>query len=209
MEQRMYERPREKLQRYGASFLTTVELVQVVIGSGTAQVSGAKLARQISNLIQRPLPSSLQDLQSIRGVGAAKASQIIAAIELGKRITALKARPVVSVTVERIIQAMKSCRQASAVLYFMDGGQQERMSHTYSIEGSASESVVQAMVKDALELGARSVVIAFGSRRASLQPTIKELDIHKRLKDTFDTLGLRIEALYRANATTAERWRQS
>ena len=79
-----YERPREKLHSRGAASLSLVELLQIIIGSGGARLSGAKLAREIALLFDAKNISYLS-LRAIPGVGEAKACQIIAALELSRR----------------------------------------------------------------------------------------------------------------------------
>lgn len=83
MEQLAYQRPREKLQTRGVAYLTDVELIQIIVGSGSMYVSGARLAKRIDRHLKAH-DSSVKTLQSIQGVGSAKASQIISAIELGE-----------------------------------------------------------------------------------------------------------------------------
>lgn len=84
MEQQIYERPREKLQAKGPRSLTILELLQIIIGSGNREVSSAKLARQVLELLEAGELRWL-NLLKIKGLGVAKACQIIAAVELGTR----------------------------------------------------------------------------------------------------------------------------
>jgi len=86
------ERPRERLARLGAQSLSTAELLAILLRVGmegeNAVEVGQRLLQSMGGLmgIQR---ASLEDLCSQRGLGMAKASQIKAAIELGRRLTAL------------------------------------------------------------------------------------------------------------------------
>ncbi len=84
------ERPREKMMKYGVSSLSNIELLSILIGSGTRDVTALSLAARIISLekdgisfLAHCLP---QDLCAIKGVGMAKSCQIVAAIALGKRI---------------------------------------------------------------------------------------------------------------------------
>jgi DNA repair protein RadC len=85
MERALYERPREKLRNYGVSALSLTELIQVVLGSGMAHHSSARLAKSIQSLMDQT-ELSYESLVLIDGIGTAKACQIIAAIELGRRM---------------------------------------------------------------------------------------------------------------------------
>lgn len=84
------ERPREKMLTYGCQSLSNAELLAIILSTGTREKTAIDLARGILNRTNEGLRSltncTIEELMEIRGVGLAKASQIIAAVELGKRI---------------------------------------------------------------------------------------------------------------------------
>ena len=81
------ERPRERLARLGAGALSTRELVSVLLGTGTPGTSALELAGDLLDSGLRPLAGrSLQELESARGLGRAKAARLVAALELGARV---------------------------------------------------------------------------------------------------------------------------
>ncbi len=80
-------RPREKLWNYGASSLSEVELLAIILGSGTKGEDVISLARRINNIGWNKLKSmDIKELASIKGIGKAKACQIKALIELSGRL---------------------------------------------------------------------------------------------------------------------------
>ena len=83
------DRPREKLERLGASALSDSELLAILIGSGNADESAVDLTRRILDDCNNNLNTlgklSLHQLQQYKGIGEAKAITILAACELGKR----------------------------------------------------------------------------------------------------------------------------
>ncbi|MCO5248865.1 MAG: DNA repair protein RadC [Chitinophagales bacterium] len=83
------DRPREKLILNGRHYLTDVELLAILIGSGTKNRSALELAREILSITDNNLVAlgekSLSELQNIKGIGQAKAVTIAAALELGRR----------------------------------------------------------------------------------------------------------------------------
>lgn len=83
------DRPREKLERLGASVLSDAELLAILIGSGSARESAVDLMRRILKDCHNNLNSlgkmSISELQRYHGMGPAKAITILAACELGKR----------------------------------------------------------------------------------------------------------------------------
>lgn len=83
-------RPRERLARHGAASLTEAELIAIILRSGAEGLNVIDMATAImrhyhSNLAELA-QASFEDLMTHHGVGEAKASQILAAIELGRRI---------------------------------------------------------------------------------------------------------------------------
>lgn len=88
MEQGIYQRPREKLRERGVHTLLTVELLQVIIGSGGPKASGAVLARLVGELFINETVS-YQSLVAIDGIGDAKACQLLAVYELATRTNGL------------------------------------------------------------------------------------------------------------------------
>lgn len=82
-----HDRPREKLARLGASALGDNELLAIVLGQGGARASALDLANTL--LAEGGLRGLTRardaDLRRVPGIGAARAAQVTAAIELGRR----------------------------------------------------------------------------------------------------------------------------
>jgi DNA repair protein RadC len=81
------ERPRERLARLGAPALSSRELLTVLLGTGARGTSALDLADSLLGCGLHALASrSVQDLQRTRGLGRAKATRVLAALELGARL---------------------------------------------------------------------------------------------------------------------------
>lgn len=84
------DRPREKLMQFGKKKLTNAELLAIIIGSGSRKESAVQLSQRILNSVDNNINelSSLtyKDLiNKFKGIGEAKAINIVAALELGNR----------------------------------------------------------------------------------------------------------------------------
>lgn len=83
-----HDRPREKLERLGAGGLGDNELLAVVLGSGSRERNALALANRLIeyagglHLLTR---KGVQDLRQVAGIGRARAAQVLAAVELGRR----------------------------------------------------------------------------------------------------------------------------
>src|SRR6185436_2520774 len=81
------ERPRERLARHGPSALSNRELLAIVLGTGTRRESVLDVAERLQSAGLHELAArSLPELSSERGIGAAKAARLLAALELGARV---------------------------------------------------------------------------------------------------------------------------
>ena len=83
------DRPREKLLELGASALSDAELLAILIGSGTKNLSAVDLAKKIlsdNNFnLNQLAKKTINELMQYEGIGMAKAITIAAALELSKR----------------------------------------------------------------------------------------------------------------------------
>lgn len=85
------ERPRERLSRLGASSLSTVELLAILLGTGVGGRSALALAHDVfagaEGSLRRLAAGSVGALTAIDGIGPARAVVVHAALELGRRLT--------------------------------------------------------------------------------------------------------------------------
>lgn len=205
MEQLAYDRPREKLQSRSVTYLTTTELIQVIIGSGTARFSGARLAKRISSMLGDSNVSMLK-LCEINGIGPAKAAQVIAAIELGKRLSVDTHAPLALVDSQRYRNAASEYRKLTAIAYFYNGSHIEIGKKVYPLKAQSPSLCAQRLAKDALTLNARSVTVVLGSKKDPLHTTTIELDIIKCFKESLSLLAIKLNKVYRANEQYIEEW---
>jgi len=88
------DRPRERLSAHGAGALSNRELVALLLGTGDGTRSALSLAEDLVAPGLRELAGrSLPELTREKGVGAAKAARLLAALELGTRVAAEPRRP--------------------------------------------------------------------------------------------------------------------
>ncbi len=81
------ERPRERLVRHGAQALSNRELLALLLGTGAQGVSALDAAESVLGAGLRGLAArSLAEIEAVHGLGQAKATRILAALELGARL---------------------------------------------------------------------------------------------------------------------------
>jgi DNA repair protein RadC len=83
------DRPREKLMLKGKAALSDAELIAILIGSGTRELSAVDLSKiilqSVGNNLNELAKLSVNDLMKFKGIGDAKAISIVSALELGRR----------------------------------------------------------------------------------------------------------------------------
>ena len=83
------DRPREKLLTKGVQSLSDAELLGILLGTGTREMSAVDLGRAILACSENNLVDlgrrSVEELVKVKGIGRAKAIAIVAAMELGRR----------------------------------------------------------------------------------------------------------------------------
>ncbi|HEY3381463.1 MAG TPA: DNA repair protein RadC [Vicinamibacterales bacterium] len=83
------DRPREKLARLGTAGLGDNELLAIVLGTGTAEAGALALANAVLDVaggLQGLLKTNAEELLVIKGLGQARAAQMLAAVEIGRRV---------------------------------------------------------------------------------------------------------------------------
>ena len=84
------ERPREKLMKHGVKYLSNAELLALLIGTGAREKSALELAKSVLAMEEEGISYLAncmpEELCRIKGIGAAKACRLTAAIEIGKRV---------------------------------------------------------------------------------------------------------------------------
>jgi DNA repair protein RadC len=91
----LHDRPREKLQRLGPGALGDNELLAIVLGHGGARASALDLANAVLGAaggVHGLARARHDELRATGGIGGARAAQIVAAVELGRRTLTRAAR---------------------------------------------------------------------------------------------------------------------
>ncbi|MBL8962098.1 MAG: hypothetical protein JNJ98_19705, partial [Gemmatimonadetes bacterium] len=84
------ERPRERLASHGASRLSSIELLAILLGTGNRHRSSLGLAQEVlmtaGGSLRRIASQPVASLTRVAGIGAARATVVHAALELGRRM---------------------------------------------------------------------------------------------------------------------------
>jgi DNA repair protein RadC len=202
------ERPREKLLAIGVNNLSNAELIALLLGTGqgkgklSAVGLGQYILNQLSQNQRDPLEVlreiSPQELMNIEGVGLAKATAILAGLELGKR--AYQFRPNAKAIIDSPASAaaalshnlMWQSQEHFAVL-LLDTKYSLISNHVITI-GIANQTLVHSreVFKEAIRQSATNIIIAHNHPSGNLDPSPEDLALTEQLLQVSEIVGIPI-----------------
>ena len=195
------ERPRERLQKFGAEALSAQELLALVIGRGIPKKSVMNIAQELLakfGNIKAISQATIEELSEIKGIGFAKAAQLKACFELGKREELepeLKNFDIKDP--ESVVRAIRTSIKDKAKEHFklilLNPRNKIIGISTISI-GTLNASLVhpREVFKDAIVHSAASVVLAHNHPSGDPEPSEDDLKITKKLVDSGKILGIEV-----------------
>lgn len=188
-----FDKPREKLTKKGVEALKDYELLAILLGSGTKDKDVLKLSREIMKLFEDDFDNiSLEKLTSIHGLGLAKSSQILSAIELSKRYLIKQNRKITSaLDIYNELQDYKNRQQEYFLTITLDGANHIIQTRVISI-GTLNRSLVhpREVFADAIIDRAASIVIAHNHPSGVLEASHEDILVTSRLKESAKLLGI-------------------
>lgn len=191
------DRPREKLIQYGPEKLSNSELLALLLRSGNKDINAIELARKILKKFgAKKLPILIfKDLNKISGLGPAKACEIIACFELGKRL--LKDKKVqIYLTPKEIWEELRDLRNHKKehfVIFYLDSRNQEIKREIISI-GSLNANLVhpREVFEPAVRNFTAQIILAHNHPSGDPIPSEDDLEITKRLVEAGKILGIEV-----------------
>jgi DNA repair protein RadC len=194
------ERPRERMQRHGAEALSTAELIAALIGSGSrgesVLITAQKLLSRFGNL-HNVAQASVKELSGVKGIGIAKATQIKAAFELGRRLDDpdyyVKDAPVQSPeqAYKSVQEKLKGKKKEHFYILCLDTRNRVCDKKQVSV-GNLDSSIVhpREVFKDAISSLAASVIFVHNHPSGDLEPSSEDVNLTKRLVEAGELLGI-------------------
>ncbi|SOC02566.1 DNA replication and repair protein RadC [Ureibacillus xyleni] len=163
------DRPRERLINQGAQSLSNQELIAILLRTGTKQESVLTLANRVLNYFEKLhglKHATLEEIVSIKGIGEAKAVQLLAAIELGRRLAQKQVDSRFTIRSPQdaatfLMPEMSSLHQEHFVVLFLNVKNQVLHKQTIFI-GSLNSSIVhpREIYREAVKRSAASIICA-------------------------------------------------
>lgn len=195
------DRPRERLINQGATSLSNQELIAIMLRTGTRQESVLHLANRVLHhfeQIQQLKDASIEELTSINGIGQAKAVQLLAAVELGRRLSSKQTDAKFTIRSPKdaasfLMADMTSLKQEHFVVLFLNIKNQVLHRQTIFV-GSLNASIVhpREIFREAVRRSAASIVCAHNHPSGNPAPSPEDIAVTKRLMEAGSIVGIEL-----------------
>ena len=188
-----HDRPREKLRDKGALSLCDEELLAILLGSGSATQDVLSLSKAILNQLtpDTPIPK-FETLCKISGIGPAKASLILSAIEFGRRRTQESNIKILTPKdIYGIVMPYANQKQEHFIVISLNGAQEVIAIRVISV-GLVNQTQVhpREVFADPLTDRASSIVVAHNHPSGSLAPSPEDHAVTEKLIEAGKILGI-------------------
>ena len=193
------DRPREKLMRNGGRVLSDAELIAVLLGTGTRQVSAVELARilvkeygSLADLVRREPP----ELAQFKGMGMVKAARLTAAFEIMRRVQSgagLEKRTIRSPkdAVEEFLPYLRDLNKEVFKVILLNSA--NRILRDIDItQGTLNASLVhpREVFKAAIDHHAASIILMHNHPSGNAEPSSEDLAITEQLRQAGQVMGI-------------------
>ena len=194
------ERPREKLEKFGPEFLKDYELLAILLRTGTTGKNVLEIAKQIISRFskKRLLGLEFKQLKQIKGIGPAKACQILAAFELSKRVLKVDSsstQPTIQTPKDIIAQVsyLKNHKKENLVVLYLNSRNELICKETISV-GTINANLVHPheVFEPALTNFASSIALTHNHPSGDPEPSEDDLKITKQLVEAGKILGIEV-----------------
>jgi DNA repair protein RadC len=190
-----HNRPREKLKERGASSLTDEELVAAILGRGVEGQDLGTISRSVAKLIRKHREKlTVEHLTAMRGMGLAKAAQILSAFELARRYLI---KDTVKITAAQdmmpLLADIADKKQEHFVCISLNGAHEVIEKRIVTI-GLVDRSPVhpREVYADVISDRAAAVIFAHNHPSGDIKPSNSDLKIHEQLTEAGKILGISI-----------------
>lgn len=196
----LHDRPREKLLKNGPSSLTNTELIAILLGSGTVGKSAVDISREIMTkfiTFSNMSNAEASAWKDIKGLGPAKLSHILAALEVGRRfredkMTAEKIKITSAEDAAAIFTPrMKGLKREVFEIMFLDSNNAiiEVQQMTCGTVDQAYP-IIREIAHAALQKYAKSIICAHNHPSGNIEPSNDDIRFTNKLNAAMELIGV-------------------
>ena len=194
-------RPRERLLQEGPEVLSEADLLAVILRTGSAESSASELATALINHfggLKQIVNASINDLRVFKGIGPAKTAQIIAALELGKRVAMLSPYDKPSIkspetAAALVMEEMRHYDKEHFIALLLNTKNQVLAKEIISI-GTLNYSTVhpRELYKAAISRSAAGIIVLHNHPSGDPTPSSQDIEVTRRLLDAGKIIGIEV-----------------
>lgn len=200
------ERPYEKMQMYGAKFLSNSELLAIIIKSGTKEETAVELAQKVLAIqntkggenLRFLQEMSIEEFMKIKGIGKVKAIQLKAMCELAKRM----ARPIHDLNctitfpedIAKLIMEELRYEQREVVKVILLNTKNVVQKIIDVGMGSTSFAVIQPkdVLAEAVKMGIPKIILAHNHPSGDPTPSKSDIALTEKIEQAAQLLGVQL-----------------
>jgi DNA repair protein RadC len=193
------ERPRERMMHYGAESLSQAELLAILLRTGTHQESAIHVAQRILSQVgglRQLADLSIEEMIEIKGIGPAKAVQLKAGIELGRRMANSRLNEPVIIRSPQdaaaiLTEQLRYLQKEHFVCLFLNTKNHVIAQETLSM-GSLNASIVhpREVFRAAIKCSSASIICAHNHPSGDPAPSPEDIALTARLLKAGEIVGI-------------------
>jgi DNA repair protein RadC len=195
------ERPRERMQQFGAQALSNAELMAIILRTGTFAESAVRLAQKVlleAGSLRNLVDMSMDQLKTIKGIGSAKAMQIQASIELGRRLARTSMADTVTIRSPQdvatyLMEDLRYLQKEHFVVLFLNTKNHVVAQETLSM-GSLNASIVhpREVFRAAIKRSSASIICVHNHPSGDPTPSPEDIAMTSRLVEAGQIIGIEV-----------------
>jgi DNA repair protein RadC len=195
------ERPRERMQQFGAQALSNAELLAILLRTGTYSESAVRLAQKVlieAGSLRNLVDMSTDQLMTIKGIGSAKAMQIKASVELGRRLARTSLSDTVTIrspqdVSDYLAEDLRYLQKEHFVCLFLNTKNHVIAQETLSM-GSLNASIVhpREVFRAAIKRSSASIICVHNHPSGDPTPSPEDIQMTARLVEAGQIIGIEV-----------------
>ena len=191
------DRPREKLEKKGAESLSDLELLMLLLSSGNGERNVSEVSNELLDILDRNEDPDLATLCAVKGMGKAKSSLVLAALELGRRrrrkfgIGATISSPG---DIYREVRHYSTRCQEQFIVLVLNGAHEVINTFVATI-GLVNKTLLvhpREVFSDAIARRATAIALAHNHPSGTLEPSDDDISVTERIRKSGDILGIKV-----------------
>ncbi len=181
--------------QYGSKALSDLDLITILLGTGNKHIPVHRLAARLLDIIDsKGREVTFKELTAINGIGQAKASTLLAALELGRRISfSTKKQITFPSDIYPLVRHYADRQQEHFLRASLNGAHEVISIEVVSI-GLVNRTIVhpREVFANPLKERATAIIVAHNHPSRNLQPSKEDIEVTVRLKESGKLLGIEL-----------------